>query len=116
MKYADMSTPGNDYWNYIPNVEEVFRAVQKTEYEILQSTGLDSLFCAAEDQLHARLTSNIGLYQLIAPYFEKAVSKQKSGSRLANGLTSTGISYNMLSSFCDNCAVSSASPDVLFLI
>lgn len=85
----------------------VLRTAQKTEYEILQATKLSDTFCDTEDQLHARLTSNEGLYQLITPYFEDAVTRQASGSNIGNGLTATGWSYNMLSSFCEDCPVSS---------
>jgi len=103
MKYVSVSDLGDDYWNYIPNVGVVFRLIQKAEYEILQATRIKSTFCDTEDQLHARLTSNYGIYQFVAPYFENAVTRQQSSSRLGNGLTSTGFSYNMLSSFCDDC-------------
>lgn len=122
MKYVSVLTPGNDYWNvsiflkshvlvltplqYIPNIGLFFRTTQRAEYETLQATDLNSTFCVAEDQLHARLTNNIGLYQLIAPYFLNAATKENSGSQLGNGLTATGLSYNMLSSFCDDCPVS----------
>jgi hypothetical protein len=92
---------------YIPDVDVALRSIQKVEYETLQATRLNNTFCDTEDQLHARLTSNKGVYQAIAPYFLNAATRQKSGTRLGNGLTSTGFSYNMLSSFCDDCPVSS---------
>jgi hypothetical protein len=87
------------------------RTAQKSEYETLQATKLNETFCDAEDLLHARLTSNEGLYQLIAPYFEDAGTRQISGSKLGNGLMATGWSYNMLSSFCDDCPV---NPPAMF--
>lgn len=124
MKYVNSSAPGDDYWNvsmllttptlyscgmqYIPDVNVVFRTIQKGQYEAQQASKLNDSFCSSEDQLHARLTSNNGVYQLIAPYFEDATTRQKSGSNFADGLTATGVSYNMLSSFCDDCPVSIA--------